>query len=91
MLNGNRLSSLVLRCVPLHSVSSMFTHSMSFSCHRIILMHTSHSCTIVTKTSESEPVEPTEVADPEPSVEFLVELEGNQGKQLSKIPCTHLI
>ena len=58
--------------------------------HSITLMHTSHSYIIVTETPESEPVEPTESVEPEPGVEFLVEPEENQGKQLSMIPCTYL-
>ena len=49
-----------------------------------------HSCIVVTEMSESEPVGPTEVANPEPGVEYVVEPEENQGKQLSMIPCTHL-
>ena len=53
-------------------------------------MHTSHSCIIVTETPESEPVEPAESVEPEPGVEFLVELKENQGKPLSMIPCTYL-
>jgi hypothetical protein len=44
----------------------------------------------VTQPSESESVEPTEVAEAEPGVEFLVEPEENQDKQLSMIPCTYL-
>jgi hypothetical protein len=39
-----------------------------------------HSCIIVIETPESEPVEPTEVVEPEPGVEYLVELEENQSK-----------
>jgi hypothetical protein len=46
-------------------------------------MHAFHSCIIVTETSENEPVEPAEI---EPGVEFVVEPEENQGKQLSMIP-----
>ena len=34
-----------------------------------------------------EPVEPAEVAEPEPGVEFFFEYEENQGKQLSMILC----
>ena len=64
-------------------------HSFFMSCHSciiygIILMHTSHSCIIVTEMPESEPVEP------EPGVEFLVEPEENQGKQLCMIPYAYL-
>jgi hypothetical protein len=51
----------------------------------IILMHTSHSCIIVTETSENEPVEPAETVEAEPGAEFVVEQEENQGKQLSMI------
>ena len=50
-----------------------------------------HSCIRATKTKESEPVQPTENVEPELSVEFVVEPEENQGKQLSTIPCTHSI
>ena len=49
-----------------------------------------HSCIIVSEPSENEPVEPAEVAETEPGVEFFVEPEENQGKQLSMIPCTYL-
>ena len=59
--------------------------------HSIMLMHTSHSCIIVTEPSEVEPVEPTESVEPELGVPFVVEPEVNQGKQLSIIPCTYLI
>ena len=58
--------------------------------HGIKLMHTSHSCIIVTETPESKPVEPAESVEPEPGVEFLVELEENQDKQLCMIPCAYL-
>ena len=54
-------------------------------------MHASHSCIIVTESSENEPVEPTESVEPEPGVQFVVEPEAIQGKQLSIIPCTYLI
>jgi len=50
-----------------------------------------HSCIIVTESSENEPVEPTESVEREPGVQFVVEPEANQGKQLSIIPCTYLI
>ena len=46
-------------------------------------MYASHSCIIVTEPSEVEPVEPTETVEPEPRVQFVVEPEANQGKQLS--------
>ena len=59
--------------------------------HSIMLMHTSHSCIIVTEASKVEPVEPTESVEPELGVQFVVEPEANQGKQLSIIPCTYLI
>ena len=51
-------------------------------------MHTSHSCIIVTEPSENEPTEPVEVVETEPVVEFVVDPEENQSKQLSMIPCT---
>ena len=54
-------------------------------------MHVSHSCILVTEPSEAEPVEPAESVKPEPGVQFVVEPEVNQGKQLSMIPCTYLI
>ena len=50
-----------------------------------------HSCIIVTESSENEPVEPTESVEREPGVQFVVEPEANQGKQLSIISCTYLI
>ena len=54
-------------------------------------MHASHSCILVTESSENEPVEPTESVEPEPGILFVVEPEVNPGKQLSIIPCTYLI
>jgi hypothetical protein len=51
----------------------------------IILMHTSHSCIIVTETPEDAPVEPTETVETEPGAECVVDQEENQGKQLSMI------
>jgi hypothetical protein len=51
-----------------------------------MLMHVFHSCIIVTETSENEPVEPAKTVETEPGVEFVVEPEENQGKQLSMIP-----
>ena len=54
-------------------------------------MHTSHSYIIGTESSENEPVEPTESVEPEPGVQFVVEPEANQGKQLSMIPYSYLI
>ena len=43
-------------------------------------------------TVGEKPVEPTELVEPEPpGVEYVVEPEENQGKQLSMILCTHLI
>ena len=73
----------------------MLNHSLFMTYHfmcnySIILVHTSHSCIIVIETPESEPVETAESVEPEPGVEFLVEPEENQGKQLSMIPCTYL-
>jgi hypothetical protein len=44
-----------------------------------------HSCILVTETLENEPVEPTEIIEPEPSVEFVIESKENQGKQISII------
>jgi hypothetical protein len=49
-------------------------------------MQTFYSCIIVTKTPENEPVEPAEIVEIEPGVEFVVEPEENQGKHLSMIP-----
>ena len=54
-------------------------------------MHASHSCILVTESSENKPVEPAESVDPEPGVSFVVESEANQGKQLSMNPCSYLI
>ena len=48
-----------------------------------MLILVSHSCIIVTEPSEVEPVEPTGSVEPEPGVQFVVEPEVNQGKQLS--------
>jgi len=53
-------------------------------------MHASHSCIIVTESSENEPVELAESVDPEPGVQFAVEPEANQGKQLSMNHCSYL-
>ena len=54
-------------------------------------MHASHTCIIVTESSEVEPVEPAESSEPKPGVPFVVEPEVNQGKQLSMITCSYLI
>ena len=78
-------------CV-VHHVVLFVIHDISF--HARSWHHSNtciHSCILVTQPSESEPVEPTEVAEIEPDVEFQVEPEANQDKQLSMIPCTHLI
>jgi len=40
---------------------------------------------------ESEPVETTDSVKLKPGVEFIVEPEEHQGKQLSMIPCAYLI
>jgi hypothetical protein len=40
----------------------------------------------VIETPENEPVEPAEIVETEPGVDFIVEPENNQGKQLSMIP-----
>ena len=45
----------------------------------------------MTEPSENEPVEPAESVEPEPGVQFMVEPEVNQGKQLSMIPYSYLI
>ena len=80
----------VFCCASSHVVL-FFIHDISFYAR---LWHHSntciHSCILVTQPSESESVEPTEVAEAEPGVEFLVEPEENQDKQLSMIPCTYL-
>jgi hypothetical protein len=40
----------------------------------------------VTETPENEPIEPAEIIEIEPGIDFIVEPEDNQGKQLSMIP-----
>ena len=52
-------------------------------------MHASHSCILVTESSENKPVEPTESVEPELEVPFVVEPEVNQGKQLSMNHCSY--
>ena len=59
--------------------------------HNIMLILASRSCVIVNQPSEVEPMEPTESIEPEPGVQFVVEPEGNQDKQLSMIPYSYLI
>jgi len=54
-------------------------------------MHASYSCIIVTESSEVKPVEPTETVESETGVQFVVEPEANQDKQLSMIHCSYLI
>jgi len=54
---------------------------LAMKVHFLILA--SHSCIIVTEPSEVEPVESAESIEPEPGVQFAVEPEVNQGKQLS--------
>ena len=56
-----------------------------------MLILASHSCIIVTELPENELVEPAESVEPEPGVQFVVEPEAIQGKQLSIISCTYLI
>ena len=50
-----------------------------------------YSCILVTQPSKNEPVGPIEVVKTEPGVEFLVEPEENQDKQLSMILCIYSI
>jgi len=45
-----------------------------------MLILASHSCIIVTESSENEPVKPTESVEPETGVQFVVEPEVNQGE-----------
>ena len=67
-----------------HRVVTFFVHVISLlHKHSIMLMHASYSCIIVTESSENEPVEPTESVEPETGVQFVVEPEAIQGKQLS--------
>jgi hypothetical protein len=47
-----------------------------------MLMHAFYSCIIV---PENEPIEPAETVETELGVEFVVDPEENQGKQLSMI------
>ena len=70
--------------ISFHAVYFMHKHS-------IALIHASHSCIIVTESSEVEPVEPTETVEPETGVQFVVEPEANQDKQLIMITCSYLI
>ena len=80
------------KCYFMYIFSHITSHAFYFMHkHSIALMHTSHSCIIVTEPSEVEPVEPTESVEHEPGVPFAVEVEANQGKQLSMIPCSYLI
>jgi hypothetical protein len=72
-------------CVECYFISIPY-HAISFHVIGIILMHTSHSCILVTETPEDAPVEPTEFVETEPGAECVVEQEENQGKQLSMIP-----
>jgi hypothetical protein len=62
-----------------------FSFLISLSYHAQTWHHANiciHSCILVTKTLENKPVESTEIVEPEPGVEFVVELEDNQGKKL---------
>ena len=77
-------------CASSHVCHPFFMSYHSRIIHCITLMHTSHSCIIVTETPESETIEPTEFVEPEPDVEFVADPEENQGKQLSMIPCAYL-
>ena len=56
-----------------------------------MLILASYSCITATEPSETEPVEPAESVEPEPGVQYVVEPEANQGKQLNMIPCTYFI
>jgi hypothetical protein len=44
-----------------------------------------HLCIITTEPSENKTAEPVEVVEHEPGVEYVVESEENQGKQLSML------
>ena len=44
----------------------------------------------MTETQENKPVEPAELPNPNPELEYVVEPEENQGKQLCIIPYTYL-
>ena len=57
--------------------------------HDIILMHASLSCIIVTEPSEKEPIEPVEVVEPKPGVEFVLEPE-RKPRQAAKHDPLHL-
>ena len=57
--------------------------------HFLILA--SHSCIIVTEPLENGPVEPAKSVAPEPRVQFVIESEAIQGKQLRMIPYSYLI
>ena len=64
--------------------SALSNYIMIYTCCLFyFLILASHSCIIVTEPSENEPVEPAESVEPEPGVQFMVEPEVNQGKQLS--------
>jgi len=84
--------SLCLYCASSHVVL-YFAHDISFHAQTWHYSNTCiHSYIIVSQPSENKPVEPTELVEPEPpGVEYVVEPEENQGKQLSMILCTHLI
>ena len=79
---------MVIACVTFvhHRMVAFFVLVISLvHKHSIMLMHASHSCIIVTESSEVESVEL------KPGVQFVVEPEVNQGKQLSMIPYSYLI
>jgi hypothetical protein len=78
-------------CYLVYISSHISSHAFYFM-HKlnIALMHASHSCIIVTESPENIPVEPTESVKPEPGVQFTIEPEANQGKQLSMNPCSYL-
>ena len=87
MFDCRCLCSLVCSHVMLSILHDISFHTQIYHHFNICI----YSCIIVTQPSESESVEPTEVAEAEPGVEFFVEPKKNQDKQLSMIPHTHLI
>jgi len=92
------MPSLVEMCVGVVYACACTIACMPFIPHACHCIHKNlhankciHSCILVTKTLENEPVEPTESIEPEPMIEFVVQPEENQSKQLSMISYAYFI
>jgi hypothetical protein len=71
----------ILACCAFLFLISFLYHAQTWHHANICI----YLCILLTETPENKPIEPTKTIEPEPGVEFIVEPEENQGKQLSMI------